>query len=146
MLPAKSPMTCWRRLCFRINVRPFLRRIAQKPLSGSLFLFENTGAQRNHLCIQRLILFPCFGKIDVHENGGGGAFVGTGFAINTLLRVDKQHRFAFMKALARANDHAICKLAVKTRFSNNMRHGRLPKQVDESENIGVDWLMQIDVG
>lgn len=55
-----------------------------------------------------------------------------GIAIHTLLGVDEQHRFAFVEAVARTNDNAICLLAVKTRFSDNVSHGRLPKQ-------DLDW-------
>jgi len=58
--------------------------------------------------------------------------VSASFAIDTLLLVDEQHRFTFMKAVARANDNAICVLAVKTWFSNNVSHGSLPKQDLES--------------
>ena len=55
--------------------------------------------------------------------------MGAGFAVDTLLGVDEQHRFTFVEAVARAYHNAICVLAIKTRFSNNVSHGRLPKQV-----------------
>jgi hypothetical protein len=77
------------------------------------------------------------------KDGGRGAFMGAGFAIDTLLRVNEQHRFAFVETVTRANDNAICVLAVKTGFSNNVCHGRLLNQELKLDlESGSNRLMQ----
>lgn len=89
---------------------------------GSLLL-GNARALWSHLGVQVLVARPLFRQVISVENRCHRALRNTGLAIDALLRVNEEDRFAFVKTLDRTNNDAVGVLAVETGFSNNMCHG-----------------------
>jgi hypothetical protein len=50
------------------------------------------------------------------------AFAAAGVAIDARVRIDEEHAFAFVKAVARADDDAIAVFAAETRLGHNVSH------------------------
>ena len=56
-------------------------------------------------------------------------FGDAGFAVDAFIGMNVDHRFAFVEAFDRANNHAVGVFTVETRFGNDMSH-HIPPSVN----------------
>lgn len=93
-------------------------------LNQWLFLFSDDRALRSHFGIQCGVISPLLRQIVLREDCLDRTLGNTRFAVDALVRVNEDDGFAFVKTLHRADDNAICVLAVKTGFGNDMGHDK----------------------
>ena len=91
-------------------------------VSQRLFLFGDDWALRRQLSVQLGVWSPFFWQVVFVEDRLNRTLGNAGFAVNTFVGMNVDHRFAFVEAFNRANDNAICVLAIETGFGNNVGH------------------------
>ncbi len=90
------------------------------------FPLGDAGALRGHLGIQLDVFLHVFRDVILVENGFDWALRDAGFTIDTFIRIDVQHRFAFVEAFDGANDNAIGISAAITGLGDDMSHFKTP--------------------
>jgi hypothetical protein len=93
-------------------------------------LLSNNRAARRHFGVQSGVVGPLFWQVVFVEDGLYRTLRNACFTIDAFFRVDVKDRWAFVKALDRANDDTICVFAVEARFSDDVCH-----QVSLSVNL-----------
>jgi hypothetical protein len=87
-----------------------------------IFLFCNIWAALSQIGVQGSEAFPFFGNIVVEEDGVDRALGNARFTVDTLIRVDVERSFAFVKTFDGANRYAVSVFTVETRVANNVCH------------------------
>src|SRR5262249_26204003 len=102
------------------------------PLSDAFAAFLRFSLSRdarrlqNHLSVQGRVASPLFRQVILVKNCLYRALGLARVAVNTFFGVYVQHLIAFMKAIARANHHAVGVLAVKARLGDDKGHDKSP--------------------
>ena len=86
------------------------------------FPLGNSRALRGHFGVERDVAAPFFGHIFFIEDCSDRALVETRIAVDTMVRVNVEHLFPFVKAITRADDDAVRVLAAKAWFRNDISH------------------------
>ena len=86
------------------------------------FLLGQNRACRGQFSVERGVICPFLGQVIFMEDRLDRTFRHTGFAIDSFIRVDVKHRFAFVKALDWANNNAIGVLTAEARFDDDVGH------------------------
>ena len=87
------------------------------------FLFSDDRARRSHFFVEGCVGGPFRRQVVFVEDGFDRAFRDAGFAVDALIRMDEEHRLAFVKAFDRADDDAVSVLAVETRLGDDVSQG-----------------------
>jgi hypothetical protein len=91
-------------------------------LHQGLFLLGNDFALRRHLGIELGKRLPFFRHVVFVEDRFNRTLRNACFAVNALVGMNVKNLLTFVEAFHRADDDAICVLATKARFANNVSH------------------------
>lgn len=86
------------------------------------FLFGDDRRLWGEFRVQSGVVGPLFRKVVFVENRFDWAFWHAGFAVDAFIRMDVEHRFAFVEALHGAHDDAVGVLTIEAGFGNNVSH------------------------
>ncbi len=108
-------------------------------LAQRFLLLGDWRATRGHLAVQSDVLLPFFRDIILVVNRFDWTFRDSRFAVDTVIRIDKQHRLALAKRLAWADNNAIGVLAAETRLGDDHRHNQTPGDKDTTLSESSVW-------
>jgi hypothetical protein len=91
-------------------------------IGQGLFPLSNVWRVGCHVRVQLNEILPFIGHIVFMVNRVDWAFRDASFAINALIGMNVQHRFAFVEALNRTYDHAVSVAAPVAGLGYNMSH------------------------